>query len=88
MALNGDMSQPPVVPSIHVRALATWLTIFPLVALGLTFLGPLLGTTHPVLKAFILTIVIVPLAVYVIVPWLLKLYVRGVMRWRSKRHEV
>lgn len=79
------MNPPPVVPSVHIRALATWITIFPLVALGLTFLGPTLGPMHPVLKAFILTVIIVPLAVYFIVPWLLKLYVRAVMRSRAKR---
>lgn len=80
-----SVTQPPVIPSVHVRAFATWLTIFPLVALGLTFLSPALGTAHPVLKAFILTVVIVPLAVYLVVPWLLKLYVRAVMRSRAKR---
>lgn len=70
----------PIIPSIHIRAVATWIVIFPLVALGLTYLGPLMGTLHPVLKAFVLTIVIVPLAVYYLVPQLLKLYV-----WRVKR---
>jgi multisubunit Na+/H+ antiporter MnhC subunit len=39
-----------------------------------------MGTLHPVLKAFVLTVIIVPLAVYVLVPRLLKLYV-----WRVKR---
>jgi antibiotic biosynthesis monooxygenase (ABM) superfamily enzyme len=73
-------SQPPIIPSVHIRALATWIVIFPLVALGLTFLGPIMGTLHPVLKAFVLTVIIVPLAVYVLVPRLLKLYV-----WRVKR---
>jgi antibiotic biosynthesis monooxygenase (ABM) superfamily enzyme len=74
----------PVVPSIHIRAFATWIVIFPLVALGLTFLGPLMGNLHPVLKAFILTAVIVPLAVYLLVPNLLKLYVWRVTRWRER----
>ncbi|MEN9752299.1 MAG: hypothetical protein RLZZ600_1346, partial [Actinomycetota bacterium] len=74
------MSEKPIIPSVHIRALATWIVIFPLVALGLTYLGPVMGTLHPVFKAFILTIIIVPLAVYVLVPQLLKLYV-----WRVKR---
>ena len=73
-------SQQPIIPSIHIRALATWIVIFPLVALGLTFLGPLMGSLHPVLKAFVLTVIIVPLAIYFLVPQLLKLYV-----WRVKR---
>ena len=74
------MTEKPIIPSIHIRVLATWIVIFPLVALGLAFLGPLLGNLHPVFKAFILTVIIVPLAVYVLVPQLLKLYV-----WRVKR---
>jgi antibiotic biosynthesis monooxygenase (ABM) superfamily enzyme len=59
-----------------MRAFITWLTIFPLVALGLTFLMPALGDMHPILKAMILTLIVVPLAVYLIVPRLLGLYVK------------
>jgi antibiotic biosynthesis monooxygenase (ABM) superfamily enzyme len=77
-------SQPPIIPSVHIRALATWIVIFPLVALGLTFLGPVMGTLHPVLKAFVLTVIIVPLAVYVLVPQLLKLYIGRVKRRRER----
>ena len=68
------MAHPKKPVSIHIRVLATWIVIFPLVAMGLTFLGPLLGTVHPVLKAFILTIIIVPLAVYLLVPNLLAFF--------------
>lgn len=70
------MATPPPQVSIHIRAFITWLTIFPLVALGLTFLMPALGDMHPILKALILTLIVVPLAVYVIVPRLLGLYVK------------
>lgn len=70
------MATPPPQVSIHIRAFITWLTIFPLVALGLTFLMPALGDMHPILKALILTLIVVPLAVYVIVPILLGLYVK------------
>ena len=70
------MATPTPQVSIHIRAFITWLTIFPLVALGLTFMVPALGGLHPVFKAFILTIIVVPLAVYVIVPRLLGLYVK------------
>ena len=72
----GFMATPHPPVSVHVRAFITWLTIFPLVALGLTFLMPALGGMHPVFKAFILTLIVVPLAVYVIVPRLLGLYVK------------
>ena len=70
----------PTIPSVHVRALATWITIFPLVALGMTLMGPFSADWHPILRAFVLTAIIVPLAVYVIVPRLLGAYVRRVTR--------
>jgi len=50
-------------PSIHVRALITWLAIFPLVTLGFLTVIPLMGTAHPILKVFVLTLIVVPLAV-------------------------
>jgi antibiotic biosynthesis monooxygenase (ABM) superfamily enzyme len=71
----------PVIPSVHVRAVITWLAIFPLVAIGLSLLGPLMTDWSPILRALALTVVIVPLAVYVVVPRLIKLYVR----WASAR---
>ena len=71
----------PVIPSVHVRALATWITIFPLVALGMTLMTPISVDWHPVLRALVLTLIVVPLAVYVIVPRVLAAYVR----WASAR---
>jgi len=73
----------PVIPSIHVRAIATWITIFPLVALGMMIMAPVSVDWHPVLRALVLTAVIVPLAVYVLVPRLLGLYVRRETARRS-----
>ena len=72
---------PTIVPSVHVRALATWITIFPLVALGMTLMTPISVDWHPVLRALVLTLIVVPLAVYVVVPRVLGLYVR----WASRR---
>ena len=68
--------RPMTPPSVHVRAIATWVTIFPLVALGMTVMGPLTTEWHPVLRALVLTLIVVPLAVYVIVPRVLGLYGR------------
>lgn len=62
-------------PSVHLRALATWLTIFPLVAIGMTVMGPFTGEWHPVLRALLLTAIVVPLAVYFVVPRVIKLLV-------------
>ena len=61
-------------PSIHVRAFITWLAIFPLVSLGFLTIVPAMGDAHPLLKVFVLTLVVVPLAVYLVVPSLMKIY--------------
>ena len=68
-------------PSVHIRALATWITIFPLVAIGMTVMGGFAGDWHPVLRALVLTAIVVPLAVYLIVPRLLGAY----MKHRARR---
>src|SRR3954452_7195335 len=66
----------PALPSIHVRAIITWLAIFPLVAIGMTATAPLTVGWHPVLRSLVLTLIVVPLAVYVVVPRLLALHQR------------
>ena len=62
-------------PSVHVRALITWLAIFPLVSIGMLLLAPLWGDWHPVLRSLLLTAIVVPLAVYYVVPQM--------MAWRA-----
>lgn len=64
----------PGVASIHVRAMITWLAIFPMVAVGMTVLGYLAPAWPPLLKAFVLTVLVVPTAVYFAVPRLLMLH--------------
>lgn len=66
----------PVAPSVHVRAAATWLTIFPLVAIGMTLMAPVTESWHPVFRALVLTLVVVPLAVYLVVPRVIALLMR------------
>lgn len=63
------MSNPP---STHVRAIITWLAIFPLVAIGMVAIAPISADWHPVLRAFVLTLVVVPAAVYLVVPQLFR----------------
>lgn len=71
------MTTTPVAPpSVHVRAFATWLTIFPLVAIGMTLMAPVSEAWHPVLRALVLTLVVVPLAVYLVVPRVIALLLR------------
>lgn len=63
-------------PSIHVRAFITWLAIFPLVSLGFVTIVPAMGEAHPLLKVFVLTLLVVPLAVYLVVPNLMKAFMK------------
>ena len=77
------LQTPAAPPSVHVRAAATWITIFPLVALGMTLMAPISVDWHPVLRALVLTLIVVPLAVYLIVPRILGLYVRSAAKRRA-----
>src|SRR5687768_7554153 len=70
-------------PSVHVRAVITWLAIFPLVAIGMVVIAPFSESWHPVLRAFVLTLVVVPVAVYLVVPRLMRAY--GALRRRTPR---
>jgi len=65
---------------VHVRAILTWVAIFPLVAIGMTAMSPFTGDWHPVLRALVLTAIVVPIAVYLVVPRLIGLYVRSWLR--------
>lgn len=73
----------PRPPSVHVRAIITWLAIFPLVTLGLFAIAPFAEGWSPVLRAFVLTVVVVPLAVYLVVPQLMRAY--GALARRARR---
>ncbi|MDQ1571258.1 MAG: hypothetical protein QOF79_1932 [Actinomycetota bacterium] len=73
-------------PSVHVRALITWIAIFPLVTVGFFAMAPFATSWSPVLRTFVLTIVVVPVAVYVVVPQLIRLYgkIRTTSPWPSR----
>lgn len=75
------------IASVHVRALVTWVAIFPMAAAGMCALGALVPQWHPVLRAFVLTLVVVPLAVYIAVPRLLLLqaHLGRARRFRAQR---
>ncbi len=72
------MSRPstshPQPPSVHARAIITWIAIFPLVTLGFFAIAPFAADWTPVLRAFVLSIVVVPVAVYLVVPQLMRAY--------------
>ena len=75
-------SSPRTTPSIHVRAALTWLAIFPMVAVGITVMAPFTVGWDPLLRVFVLTLVTVVLAVYLVVPWFTKIYERHLARRR------
>lgn len=72
----------PTPPSVHARALITWIAIFPLVTLGFFAIAPFAADWNPVLRASVLSVVVVPLAVYLVVPQLMRAYgkIRSVRR--------
>ena len=71
-----SVSSDRAAPSIHVLAVLTWLAIFPLVAIGITAMAPFTISWDPLLRVFVLTTVVVPLSVYVVVPWFVRIYDR------------
>ena len=76
--------RPQGVASVHVRAIVTWCAIFPLVAVGMSVMTWVGADWAPVLRALVLTAIVVPLAVYLVVPQLLRAYSRAVrLRRRS-----
>ena len=79
-----DSPVPPR-PNIHVTALIVWLTIFPLVAIVSTLLGPLTMDWHPVLRAFVLTLIVVPIAAYWLMPQMFRWYSAFVRRRAARR---
>lgn len=76
--------EPVIAISIHVRAALTWLVIFPLVSVGSAAMGLFAQDWHPVLRALVLTLVVVPSAVYLGVPQILAIYDRIRRKRRGK----
>ncbi|WP_051425600.1 hypothetical protein [Jiangella gansuensis] len=75
-------SVPP--PSVHRRALIIWLSIYPLVTLGQLLLRPLISDLPIALSTLVLTLIVVPVAVYLVVPALTRVNGR-VMAARARR---
>lgn len=69
-----DLTPRMAPPSVHIRAIITWTAIFPLVTSGFYAIRPFASDWSPALRAFVLSIVVVPLAVYFVVPNLMRLY--------------
>jgi hypothetical protein len=63
--------RPAGVASVHTRALVTWIAIYPLAACGMALMASLTPGWPVALRALVLTLVVVPVTVYVTVPTLL-----------------
>ena len=81
------LRDPPVPPrpNIHVTAMIVWLTIFPLVAIFSTLLGPMTMDWHPVLRAFVLTLIVVPIAAYWLMPQMFRWHAAFERRRTARR---
>ncbi|MFG2874728.1 hypothetical protein ACGFYU_06910 [Streptomyces sp. NPDC048337] len=60
------------VPSIHRRALITWVAVYPTITIVLALLRPVLKDVPLVLQTLVLTAIAIPIVVYVLVPALMK----------------
>ncbi|MFD9791961.1 hypothetical protein ACFWXK_13525 [Streptomyces sp. NPDC059070] len=63
---------PAAGPSIHRRAVITWLAVYPTITVVLGLLGPRTAHLPLALRTLILTVIVVPVAAYVLVPLLMR----------------
>jgi antibiotic biosynthesis monooxygenase (ABM) superfamily enzyme len=64
-------------PSVHLRVFATWLAVYPLITVVLALARPVVSDAPLPVQTLVLTAVVVPTAVYVAVPTLLKFLTGG-----------
>ncbi|MER7670824.1 hypothetical protein ABTY61_20475 [Kitasatospora sp. NPDC096128] len=62
----------PAAPSVHRRALLTWLAVYPTITTAFLLLGPHLGNLPVPLRTLVMTAFVVPVVVYALMPLLLK----------------
>ena len=64
-------SSPPSPPSAHLRALVTWIAVYPTITIALALLGPAIADLPLPVQTLILTVVVVPPVSYLLMPRLL-----------------
>jgi len=69
-------SPAPRVPSVHRRALLTWVAVYPTITVALLLLHPLIGGFPVAVQTLVLTAVVVPPVVYLVLPALVRLDAR------------
>ncbi|WP_405494962.1 hypothetical protein [Nocardia sp. NBC_00511] len=61
------------VPSMHRRALITWIAVYPTITIALALIGPATAQLPLLVRTFVLTAIVVPCVVYVLVPMLTRI---------------
>jgi antibiotic biosynthesis monooxygenase (ABM) superfamily enzyme len=59
-------------PNKFKMALLVWCAIYPTVTTIFFVLGDFLGTLHPLLRTLVVTVILVPLMVFVFLPFIMK----------------
>ncbi|MEU3189819.1 hypothetical protein ABZ686_04110 [Streptomyces sp. NPDC006992] len=67
---------PASAPSAHRRALITWLAVYPTITVALGVLGPPTATLPLPVRTLILTLIVVPVSAYALIPVLLRMNAR------------
>ncbi|WP_433474271.1 hypothetical protein ACQPZP_36755 [Spirillospora sp. CA-142024] len=63
---------PTTAPSIHLRAVFTWLAVYVMITATQLLLAPVLASLSPPLRTLVITAIVVPAVVYVLVPAILR----------------
>ncbi|MFE9426745.1 hypothetical protein ACFYNO_27700 [Kitasatospora sp. NPDC006697] len=59
-------------PSVHRRALLTWVAVYPTITAAFLLLGPYLGHLPVAVRTLVMTGLVVPVVVYGLMPALLR----------------
>ncbi|WP_433441478.1 hypothetical protein [Nonomuraea sp. CA-141351] len=73
-------------PSVHHRAMITWLSVYLMIMAVQLLLGPVIAPLPLALRTLVLTLIVVPTVVYALVPSLLRAHSR-LRRQRGTRPE-
>ncbi|MFE7573184.1 hypothetical protein ACGFR6_11390 [Streptomyces sp. NPDC048567] len=65
-------AQPAALPSVHMRALLTWIAVFSALTVVQLLVGPYVKGFPMLLRTLVITGIVVPAVVYTLVPNLLK----------------
>ena len=73
-AVNSSTSRPMIPPPRYKMAIVTWIAIFGLIIIINLLLGSFLASLPMLLRSFLLTVGLVILMTYVVMPWMTRLF--------------